>query len=225
MSKRTLAATYRIFRSFLFDPLVFAQKLRGLSYFARNAYVYRRNASNGSFPLRLRDVYYTSFDRFHAARTAHGHYFHQDLWAARLVAASGERKLVDVGSRVDGFVAHVLPFCDVQYVDIRPLDAEVAGLEYVPGSILAMPFADDAIRLVTCLHVIEHVGLGRYGDPVDPQGPWRAARELARILAPDGMLLLGTPVGRERLMFDAHRIFDPETVCYMFPIFRCVSSR
>lgn len=216
MRTRTTAAAYRLFCSFLFDPRVLVLKFRGLGHFVRNAYTYRRRARAGAFRLRLRDLYYSSYERYLPGGTARGHYFHQDLWAARMVAASGEKQLVDIGSRIDGFVAHVLPFCDVQYVDIRALAAEVAGLEYVPGSISDLPFDDGTIPLVTCLHVIEHVGLGRYGDPVDPEGPWRAARELTRVVAPGGMLILGTPVGRERLMFDAHRVFDPVTVRSMF---------
>lgn len=212
-----LVDAYRVFRSFLFDPRQGLRKLRGIGHFARNAYAYRR-ASNGSpFPLRLRELHYTAYERYMEAGAARGHYFHQDLWAARLVARSGAEQLVDVGSRIDGFVAHVLPFCRVQYVDIRPFKAEVEGLRYVPGSILRMPFENDALSLLTCLHVIEHIGLGRYGDDLDVRGPWRAAAELERVLAPGGRLLLGTPVGRERLMFDAHRVFDPDTVVEMFP--------
>ena len=70
------------------------------------------------------------------------------------------------------------------------------------------------------MHVIEHVGLGRYGDEIQPDGYICAARELARVLAPDGMLYIGTPVGVEKLRFDAHRIFDPQTVVNSFPTLR-----
>jgi len=68
---------------------------------------------------------------------------------------------------------------------------------------------------LSCLHVIEHIGLGRYGDPIDPDGHLKAAAELSRVLRSGGQLLLGTPVGRERLCFDAHRIFDPATIVAM----------
>jgi len=117
---------------------------------------------------------------------------------------------------VDGFVAHLLPFCEVTYVDLRPLPVEVPGLRVKQGSLLALPFEDASIPSLSCLHVLEHLGLGRYGDPVDPQGFLRGASELARVLAPGGHLLLGTPVGRERLCFDAHRVFDPATIVSAF---------
>lgn len=124
---------------------------------------------------------------------------------------------VDVGSRLDGFVAHLLTFRELEYVDIRPLDNPPPGLQVLQGSIQEMPFPDNSIASLSCLHVIEHIGLGRYGDWVDPDGHLKAARELARVLQPGGRLYLGTPVGRERLCFDAHRIFHPATVQEMFP--------
>jgi SAM-dependent methyltransferase len=129
---------------------------------------------------------------------------------------------VDVGSRLDGFVAHVLPFCHLTYVDLRSLELEHSNFAYRQGSILDLTFASGSINSLSCLHVIEHIGLGRYGDPVDPDGHIKAAAELLRVLAPGGRLLLGTPVGRERLCFDAHRVFSPETVVKMFSSARLV---
>jgi SAM-dependent methyltransferase len=164
----------------------------------------------------LRDAHFATGDAYAPAGSVPTHYFHQDLWAARLLHAAGVRRHVDVGSRLDGFVAHVLSFAEVEFVDLRPLPAAVPGLTFRQGTLLALPFADGAVPSVSCLHVLEHVGLGRYGDPVDPGGWRRAAAELARVLAPGGRLLLGVPVGRERLCFDAHRVFDPQTVVEAF---------
>jgi SAM-dependent methyltransferase len=167
-------------------------------------------------------MWYRSHDRFASAGTAEGHYFYQDLWAARLLLENHVKEHVDVGSRLDGFVGHILPFCRVCYVDIRPLNVQLEGFEFRRGSILEMPFEDNSISSLSSLHVIEHVGLGRYGDRVEPDGYVRAAKELARVLAPNGCLLLGTPVGKERLCFDAHRIFDPQTVVDAFGSLRLV---
>ncbi|MEJ2672824.1 MAG: DUF268 domain-containing protein [Deltaproteobacteria bacterium] len=112
--------------------------------------------------------------------------------------------------------AHILPFCEVIYVDIRPLNQDIEGFVFKQGSILNLPFDDNSIPSLSCLHVIEHIGLGRYGDPVEPDGYLQAARELVRVLQPGGIMLLGIPVGKERLCFDAHRIFDPQTVVKIF---------
>src|SRR3954454_20739809 len=111
------------------------------------------------------------------------HYFFQDIWAARRVAERRPPRHVDVGSRVDlvGFLTAIAP---VTFVDIRPLEADVEGLESVAGSVLSLPFEDGSLPSVSCLHVAEHIGLGRYGDPLDPGGTRKAADELQRVLAP-----------------------------------------
>jgi SAM-dependent methyltransferase len=123
---------------------------------------------------------------------------------------------VDIGSRIDGFVAHLLPFCTVEYVDIRPIESPFPELVFKEGSILCLPYQDNSIASLSCLHVIEHIGLGRYGDPIDPEGHIKAAQELSRVLKPGGSLYLGTPVGKETVCFDAHRIFFVETILELF---------
>jgi SAM-dependent methyltransferase len=162
------------------------------------------------------DTYPALLDRRQSAGAARGHYFHQDLWAGRKVHASGTTEHVDVGSRVDGFVAHCACFTNVTYVDIRPLEARVPNLRTMVGSVVSLPFADRSVASLSCLHVVEHVGLGRYGDPVDPEGSEKAMRELARVVAPGGNLYFGVPVGRERVCFNAHRVLSPRTVLRAF---------
>lgn len=213
-----LRFAHRIFQSLFFDPLELLGKFRGLPLYLRDAAAYSRA---GGYPatmaIRAGEAYPVLAERFSEAGSARGHYFFQDLWAARKLKERQVKEHVDVGSRVDGFVAHALAFAKVVYVDIRPLGVDVEGLEFRRGSILEMPFETGSVSSLSCLHVIEHIGLGRYGDPVDPQGHVAAAKELSRVLAPGGTLLLGVPVGRERLCFNAHRIFDPQTVASLFP--------
>lgn len=204
------------FSNRFFDPWDMLKRWRGLWYFRRNLSEYRRRNRHPTFAFSPRDRLYRSYDRFSAGGGVPMHYFQQDLWAARWLSRRGVRDHVDVGSRVDGFVAHVLTFAAVTFVDIRPLDADVRGLRLQQGSITAMPFGSDSVPSLSSLHVIEHVGLGRYGDAVNPDGHLAAAAKLSRVLQPGGQLLLGTPVGRERLCFDGHRIFDPQTVIDMF---------
>jgi len=150
------------------------------------------------------------------AGAARGHYFLQDLWAAQRVHAFAPQRHVDVGSRVDGFVAHVAAFCPVAYVDIRPLKADVPGIEGRIGEIANLPYEDSSVVSLSTLHVVEHIGLGRYGDPIAPDG-WRAAvADLQRVLAPGGQLLFSTPVGRQRVVFHAHRVFDAVRIIEAF---------
>lgn len=219
-SQGPLRSAYALFARWLFSPVAIVKAtvshVRGLPHFARNLRRYSRANQRPTFRFSVGESWYHSYDRFaHAADIPH-HYFHQDLWAAKKLFAAGTKEHVDVGSRVDGFIAHLLTFCKVTYVDVRPLQLEWEGFSSREGLITDLPFADGSIPSLSSLHVIEHIGLGRYGDPVEPEGSWKAARELTRVLAPGGRLLVGVPTGRERLCFDAHRIFDPQTTRDMF---------
>lgn len=144
------------------------------------------------------------------------HYFHLDNWALRRVIETKPPHHVDVGSRVDT-VAHMAAFTPTTFVDIRPLEAKVDGLTSRGGNITQLPYPDRSLPSLSCLHVAEHIGLGRYGDPLDPDGTRKACAELARVLAPGGNLFFAMPVGRPRTCFNAHRIHDPREVAALFP--------
>ena len=143
------------------------------------------------------------------------HYFHQDVWAANRVADLRPAQHVDVASRVD-YVGFLTAITEVVFVDIRRLDVDIERLTSIEGSLLALPFADRSLQSVSCLHVVEHVGLGRYGDPLDPDGSRKAIAELQRVVAPGGQLLFSGPVGRPRVVFNAHRIHDPRRLAEWF---------
>lgn len=221
--KSTFKRPYTLFSSFFFDPLRLIKKIKGLPFFIINLGRYERLRRAGYFKFRLLDARYASYDRFGKAANVDGHYFLQDLWAAEFLHKNNIKEHVDIGSRLDGFIAHILLFCKVAYIDILPLDIRIDGLSFRQGSILNLPFEDNSVNSLSSLHVIEHIGLGRYGDPVDPDGYMKAAGELARVLKPGGHLLMSTPVGgRERLCFDTQRIFDPQTILDAFKPLRLV---
>lgn len=144
------------------------------------------------------------------------HYFYANGWAMRRIVAVSPRHHVDIGSQTT-FVSLLGAVVPVIFADYRPLRANMAGCHCMCGNLLALPFADYSVPSLSCLHVIEHTGLGRYGDPLDPEGTWTATRELARVLAPGGHLFLATPIGRPRVCFNAHRIYAAETICKMVP--------
>jgi hypothetical protein len=75
---------------------------------------------------------------------------------------------------------------------------------------------DDSVESLSSLHAVEHFGLGRYGDPLDPLACFTAMRAFARVLAPGGHLYFSVPIGVERVEFNAHRIFDPVRVLDTF---------
>ncbi len=142
-----------------------------------------------------------------------GAYFLQDIWAARLIHARAPARHVDVGSRLDGFVAHLLVFREVEAIDIRPLTSTIDGLTFSQADATTLDTVPDgSIESLSSLHAVEHFGLGRYGDPLDPLACFAAMRSLARVLAPGGHLYFSVPIGRERVVFNAHRVLDPRRV-------------
>jgi len=206
---RNYAKFRRLAKLALTRPADFLWFLRSLRHWEKTAPPDWRASWVELFPI--------TWERFETSGHARGHYFLQDLWAARHVCRHSAARHIDVGSSVGGFVAHVASFRPVVYVDIRPLECLVPGIEWQAGSILQLPFEDNSVSSLSCLHVIEHVGLGRYGDPVEP-GAWlKGLAELSRVLSPSGQLLLGTPCGRRRLQFNAHRVFDPGDIIQALP--------
>src|SRR4051794_3188983 len=190
----------------------------GAARYLRDRATYSRLPGGGG--LRWRDSFPKLTDRVPSS-PIDPHYFHQDTWAARRIAEQAPSRHVDVGSRVD-LVGFLTALTDVVFVDIRPLDVNIEGLTPITGSVLDMPFEDGSLESVSCLHVAEHIGLGRYGDPLDPLGTRKAAAELTRVLAPGGQLLFSLPVGRPRVEFNAHRVHDPREVAAWFGGFELI---
>jgi hypothetical protein len=117
---------------------------------------------------------------------------------------------VDVGSRIDGFVAHIAAFRPIYVLDIRPLSSEIPNVTFMQADLMAT-IKDDLVEhcdSLSCLHAIEHFGLGRYGDPVNYDGYLLGLENLHRILKKGGKLYFSVPIGPQRIEFDAHRVFS-----------------
>jgi hypothetical protein len=160
------------------------------------------------------DLWPCLFDKTEASPVP-AHYFYQAAWTARRILQNKPKEHVDIGSQLDliGIFSALVP---IVFVDIRPLVVPLSNVRSIAGSILALPFKDNSISSLSCLHVIEHIGLGRYGDKLNPKGTEKASLELNRVLAVGGNLFLSTPVGRERVCFNAHRVHSPKTILRYF---------
>jgi len=148
----------------------------------------------------------TGFDR---------HYIYHPAWAARILAANKPPLHVDISSTLY-FVSLVSAFVPVRFFDYRPADLQLSGLTCERADLLALPFENRSLISLSCMHVVEHVGLGRYGDPLDPDGDVKAMGELQRVLAPEGSLLFVVPVGRPQIQFNGHRIYSYEQILSSF---------
>lgn len=150
-------------------------------------------------------------------------YFWQDLWAARKVFQNNSEFHYDIGSRLDGFIAHLLSFGrKVRLIDIRPLDSKVEGLFFTKADATDLDgIEDNSIESLSALCSLEHFGLGRYGDPIDPEACFKCFTAIGRKMKEGGNLYLSVPVGKEHLEFNAHRIFYAATILDAFPDFEC----
>ncbi|MDQ7083786.1 MAG: DUF268 domain-containing protein [Sulfurovum sp.] len=162
--------------------------------------------------VEYKDLWPELNDKTSASQTGGGQYFYQDNWALKKVYQSQVKEHFDVGSRIDGFTSQCSIFTKVNFIDFRYVEYHIENMKCIEGDILNLPFEDNSINSLSCLHVIEHIGLGRYGDPINPNGSIEALKELQRVLAKDGDLYLGIPIGKERVMYHAHRIFNPNTI-------------
>lgn len=157
------------------------------------------------FKLRWQDRYpclrdktaETGFDR---------HYIYHPAWAARVLAQTLPECHIDISSSLH-FCTMVSAFVPVRFYDYRPAELDLSNLTSTPADLCALSFPDASVDSISCMHVVEHVGLGRYGDPLDPNGDLKAIDELKRVLAPGGSLLFVVPIGQPRIMFNAHRIY------------------
>lgn len=155
------------------------------------------------------------FDKAAESHTFDKHYVYMDRWAFKEILSVKPEEHVDVGSSIR-FLSMVSAITKLKFVDIRPVRLDFDNFSCIEGSILKMPFPDNSLLSLSCLHVAEHIGLGRYGDPLDPLGTKKACAELSRVLAPGGRLYFAGPVGRQATYFNAHRVHSPQTILDYF---------
>lgn len=150
------------------------------------------------------------------------HYFYQAAWLSRQLATTKITKHIDIGSDVK-LIGSISAFVPIEFIDFRPLQVTLPGLQCTAGDITNLPMEADSVISLSCLHVVEHIGLGRYGDPLDSQGSDKAMAELSRVVSTGGLLYLSVPVGRARICFNAHRVFSPIEIINAFDSFELVS--
>ncbi len=158
------------------------------------------------YPISNENTSTTKFDR---------HYVYHTSWAARVVHEINPSKHIDISSSLY-FCGLVSAFVPVDFYDYRPANLKLSNLNTLPGDLHALPFENKSIESISCMHTIEHVGLGRYGDPIDPDGDIKAIKELKRVVKSGGSLLLVMPIGKTaRIEYNAHRIYNYDQIIGM----------
>lgn len=184
--------------------LLFLRSIKGIPRYIRDLKKFR-----GQYTGKLRLVP-CLHDWHDEGGSTKNEYFWQDLLVARKIFSNVPKKHVDIGSRVDGFVAHIASFREIEVFDVRPISTEVPGILFRQADLMKLsPEFENYCDSLSCLHALEHFGLGRYGDPIDPNGYRYGLANMARLLQEGGLLYLSVPVGIERVEFNANRVFDP----------------
>lgn len=202
-----LKQLYKLIRNTLLAPLVWCdlKKFKSLDQDKR-------------FTLKLKDIYPQPFDKT-ALTGFDRHYVYHTAWAARCIKKINPEKHIDISSSLY-FSGIVSAFVPIEFYDYRPAELQLSGLTSKHADLMQLPFTDNSIYSLSCMHTVEHIGLGRYGDPVDPEGDLKAIAELKRVLAPSGNLLFVVPIGKSaKIMFNAHRIYTIEIIQKLFADF------
>jgi hypothetical protein len=192
-------------RQFGFDPLVSIRALRSLPRFISNFVEFKRLEPEGRIFLAP-----ALADFKDDSGSAKGHYFWQDLICARWIFAENPLLHLDLGSRIDGFICHLLTFMNVEILDIRPLNVEIPGLKNrVIDAQSGLSELDRSYYSVSSLHSLEHFGLGRYGDPLDVEGHLKGLRNISEVVTVGGFLYVSFPIGKPRIEFNSQRVIHP----------------
>ena len=199
--------------AFGINPLELKNLARYLWLTTRELRVLKHQNRIAGYPFSIAFSMPCLGDRADQSGMAKGHYFFQDLYVARKIFERNPARHVDVGSRVDGFAAHVASFRTIEIFDIRPLQVNIPTLIFRQANLMELHEELHACcDSLSCLHAIEHFGLGRYSDPIDLYGHVKGFESLSRIVKSGGMLYLSVPIGPERIDFNACRVFNLQTI-------------
>lgn len=173
-----------------------------------------KNTSNNRFSLHWKDAYpclndkttFTPFDQ---------HYTYHPAWAARILAKTKPNLHNDFSSILN-FSTILSAFIPVKFYDYRPAEIQLSNWSGHFADLGKIEIESNSLESVSCMHTIEHIGLGRYGGSLDLNGDIKAINELQRITKQGGNILIVTPVGKQRIEFNAHRIYSYETIIQLF---------
>lgn len=192
-------------RQFGFDPITTIKALKNLPRYILDLYRF------GALEVNQKVVLAPALGDFNEnSGSAKGHYFWQDLVCAKWIYDNLPERHLDLGSRIDGFICHVLTFTEVEILDIRPLSIEIPGLRScIIDAQAGLSTLKEKYNSVSSLHSIEHFGLGRYGDPLDKDGHLKGLINLSETLNLGGYLYVSFPIGAPRVEFNSQRVLHP----------------
>ena len=166
------------------------------------------------FDMNFNEVY-PCLDDNTAETGFDAHYVYHVAWALRMIKAINPNKHIDISSSLY-FCSTLSAFIPTEFYDYRPANLNLSLLQTGKADLTTLHFETNSIESLSCMHTIEHIGLGRYGDPIDPEGDVKAIEELKRVVKPQGNILFVVPVGKPKIAFNAHRIYATKMITDLF---------
>jgi len=207
--EKNLRSILNIVRQIGLDPILTIRGLRSVARYLSDLRKFKALASQ----ITNREAISISpalLDFTQPSGSADGHYFWQDLYCAQWINSRNPNKHLDIGSRIDGFVAHLLASREVTVLDIRKLETKIPNLNFMQMDLQSAPLnLVTTFESVSSLHSIEHFGLGRYGDSLDFEGHTKGLVNISRLVNPGGYLYISFPIGEPDIQFNQQRIIDP----------------
>jgi SAM-dependent methyltransferase len=200
-----------------FDLSKFIYFFKGLPYYFNSLRKIQKQNSESSNHWRFGKKFPILHERFELGGTSNGHYFHQDLFVARKIFENNPVTHIDIGSRIDGFVAHVASFRKIIVYDIRPFVSKIYNISFIQADLMKLPIElHNSCESISSLHALEHFGLGRYGDTIDINGHLKGLNNIYTMLKKDGRFYFSGPIGPERIEFNAHRVYSIQNLLEYF---------
>lgn len=201
---------YKIIHSFLCQCGINLLKFKNVKYIIK----YFRDYLKFSKLSKINQIFPILGEHKEKSSAVIKHYFNQDLLVATYIYKNNPKKHVDVGSRIDGFVAHVATFRKIEVFDIRDNNFQFKNIRFKRKDISKIDkglinYCDS----LSCLHTLEHFGLGRYGDQLDPSGHIKGFNNLIKILKTNGILYISFPISNKNMTyFNSERSFNPKEI-------------
>jgi hypothetical protein len=204
-----LRVVNRYFTQFGIDLRKMLYGFKSIPFFLKD-YLFIKFNSDKSFPVEASFPCFS--DKYDTAGKLDRHYFFQDTYVSRKIYEANPIDHLDVGSRIDGFIAQLSIFRKLTILDIRPLDIEIQNVIFLQADICKDDFRVITADSVSCLHTLEHIGLGRYNDPLGTE-LWKIGlKNIWSLVKPGGVLYLSVPIGKQKIMFNAHRVYNTTTI-------------
>ena len=185
-----------------------------LSFYFFYDYIKFKKINDDRFKIKFKNIYPQLNDKTDET-FFDPHYTYHPAWAARIIKKINPTKHIDISSILQ-FSTILSAFVPVEFYDYRPARVNLENLECKQADLNNLPFPNNSIESLSCMHTIEHIGLGRYGDQIDPKGDLQAIKELTRVLAINGNLLFVVPMGKPEIYFNAHRVYSYDMIIEYF---------